>query len=114
MEYMTVYRMNDGSSVGLSMNYGLLLKLRSKAPKLYSSYNAAQLKISKQEDIELGQAQIIYTGYVCAHLHDHDNLKGALSLVEFFCAMNQDRQYNASITNEIYSPNHKMASAKRS
>ena len=108
----TDYDMADGTRVPLSLNYGLLFKLRAKDKDAYKTYNDAMVHI--QDEPEYNNAVILYTAYLCGHLLENGSLEGTMDMDEFFTNMSQNRQYNGRITNEIYSPNRKTASAKRS
>lgn len=113
MEIITTdYTMVDGTTIPLSLNYGLLFKLRAKDKGIYKAYNEALT--SMKEEPEYGSAIVLYTAYACGHLKDHNDISDMMSMEDFFTSMSQDRAYNAQVAQEIYSPNQKKASAKRS
>lgn len=108
----TPYEMEDGSIVPLSLNYGLLLRLRSADKGAYRLYKEALKQAN--DDPEYVNLVILYTSYTCGYILDNGNTDGLLSLEDFAFSMNQDRNYNGEIAKEISAPKQKKASGKRS
>lgn len=106
MKPVTVdYTMADGETVPMSLNYGLLFKLRAKDKQAYKLYNETMSNAKDEPDF--ANAVILYAAYACAYLLDHDSVDDMTPMDEFMMSMSQDRQYNAQIAQELYAPNSK-------
>lgn len=70
------FRLADGSTVPLTLNFYFLYQLRSKDKALYERYNKILSKQSKKdyEYDEIDNMEILYTAYCCANLDNQNRL----------------------------------------
>lgn len=108
---ITKYELADGVNVPLSLTYRTVLKIRAEDKWLYKEYNSAITKMA--DEPEYYQMIVLYAAYFGGAIVDGKD-KPEMDFDEFVDAMNQNRQYNARIFQEIMAPNRKKASAKRS
>lgn len=104
------YEMGNGETVPLCLTYRSVYKLRTYDKKLYKDYNEAQVKLP--EEPEYYQMVVLYAAYIGGTFYS--GTENPMTFDEFVDNMNQNRKYNARIYQEIYAPNPKKASAKRS
>lgn len=88
MVSITNYKMEDGTNVNMSLNFGLLYKLRAESRDTYNALN--KVLVNGQKDI-LETIDLLYGAYRAA------NLKKFMSRKEFEENMNQDFAYNNQI-----------------
>ena len=77
-------RLRDGQTVGLTLNFLLLYKLRVQNPEQYKRFFTAYNDLSKKNaDPVFFSLDIIYTAYLCYVLGCGEILKEALSFETF-------------------------------
>lgn len=90
----------DGTTAKLTLTYYALYQLKSKNKSLYTRYNEAMNRLSKQNMDELDTITILYTSYVCANM-DSDEL---MNEVEFMQLCGSDRKAVGRAVKELTQP----------
>lgn len=95
----TIYEFEfyDGEKTNLTLSFYALMRLSSKNKRAYERYNKI---MSTKESNEVEMVQVLYTGYLCAHL-DEENL---LTEEEFFIKCGSDRVALKNAFNALYRP----------
>ena len=83
------YKLADGTTVKMTLNFYYLYQLRSKNKSLYERYNRILVEQTKKDYAydEIDNMEILYTAYCCANLDD-ENL---LSEEDFLMLCGSDR-----------------------
>ncbi|MDD3185949.1 MAG: hypothetical protein ACOX1S_05320 [Anaerostipes sp.] len=79
------YKLEDGKNVRMTLNFGLLYKLRAADRKTYDNLNKVLIKGQKEV---LDSVDLLYGAYKCA------NLSESMSKENFIEKMNKDFGYN--------------------
>lgn len=106
------YTLADGRDVMLSVNYGLLFKLREQNKAAYKRYNEAFKLMMTEPDF--ASAEIIYAAYLMGLIAETGNVKDAMDEFEFLSFMPRDRELNMNVMSKLVLPNRAKASTKRS
>lgn len=96
------FRLADGTTVQLTLNFYFLYQLRSKNKALYDRYHQiinAQSKKDYTYD-EIDNMEILYTAYCCANLDKTD----LLSKEEFFMVCSTDRKAIGNAIKALIAP----------
>ena len=83
------YKMADGTTVKMTLNFYFLYQLRSRNKELYERYNKILTNQAKKDYMydEIDNMEILYTAYCCANI-DNENL---LSEEDFLMLCGSDR-----------------------
>lgn len=108
----TEIEMADGTTVKLTVTWGLLARLRAEDKKLYKRFSG--LVMGGMKDDIAAALDIIYCGYVCAYLDERDSLDGALTQDEFTACAPPDIFDCLKTANELINPKAAQASATHS
>ena len=101
------FELADGSTVTLTLTFGLLLRLRSKSKDDYARFNRVIMEGPK--DI-IDSTAIIYAAYLCAYIDDNGNFSGALSEDEFLELCPFDIELVSQISKALINPKSKRDS----
>ena len=91
------FLMEDGTPTDLTLTYYALYQMKAKNESLYKRYNKIMANGMNEE---LDMVTILYTAYVCAHLHDED----VMSEEEFMIGCGSDRKAVAEAVKKLTSP----------
>lgn len=114
---MVEITMQSGKSLPLSLNFGMLYKMRRDYPEKYKRYNYAMKHLDdKEEDSMFIIIDIIYTGYECAVLLDKKELtdENHKSYEEFLTELPDDMEYVADFGEKLIHSKKPTASDKLS
>ncbi len=66
------FTLNNGEKVKLTLNFKLLLKLRSNYPEEYNEFNKVVLGKSKEDRDFFEILSVVYAAYLCANFDNKD------------------------------------------
>lgn len=94
------FKLADGSTVKLTLNFFFLYQLRSTNKGLYERYNAIIQKTNNGDFDVVDMATICYVGYVCANFKE-ENL---LSEEDFYMLCGSDIAAVGKAVNQLVKP----------
>lgn len=94
------FKLGDGSTVKLTLNFYFLYQLRSTNKELYDRYNAIMQRTNKDNFDILDMATICYVGYVCANLKEEK----LLSEEDFYMLCGYDMAAVGKAVNHLVNP----------
>lgn len=96
------YKMADGSTVKMTLNFYYLYQLRSKNKSLYERYNRILVRQSQKDYAydEIDNMEVLYTAYCCANMND-ENL---LTEEDFLMLCGSDRTEVGKAINALLAP----------
>lgn len=106
------YILADSTTVYMSLNYSLLKRLRDLDPEAYREFARAQKLLKAEPDLQ--SAVILHTAYLCGSIQLHGTIEGAMSQEDFMSSMLGYREYDGAVLGQLFAPNPRMASTKRS
>lgn len=70
------FKLADGSTVPLTLNFYYLYQLRSKDRTLYDRYNRILANQSKKDYVydEIDNMELLYTAYCCANMDNEERM----------------------------------------
>lgn len=90
----------DGTTTKLTLTYYMLYQLKNKNKSLYTRYNEAMNRLSKQNMDELDTITILYTAYACANMENGE----LMSEIEFMQLCGSDRKAVGRAVKELTQP----------
>ena len=82
------FKLADGTTVNLTLNFFYLLQLKSKNKAMYERYCKILVNQGKGNYDEVESVELLYTAYCCANLDNSD----LLSLEDFFLLCGSNRK----------------------
>lgn len=95
------FELNDGTTIKLVINFGLLYQLKAKNKEAFETYSKTVLLGSK--DI-FDFIQILYVAYLCANINAIDS---CMSFTDFIEKMPPDVTEIANVAGELTQPKKK-------
>lgn len=102
------FKMQDGTTLKMTLNYARLYVLRGEDEETYREYNRIMGKGVKEE---IENAHILYTAYLCANV---ESIKDCIPRMEFFEKMPEDREYVNEAIRKLICPKKKTGLQKHS
>lgn len=91
------FKLADGTETDLTLTFYALYQMKPKNKGLYDRYNKIMANGVSEE---LDMVTVLYTAYVCAHLHD-ENL---MTEEEFMIGCGSDRKAVAEAVKKLTAP----------
>ena len=91
------FELNDGTVTDLTLTYYALYQMKAKNEGLYKRYNRIMTN-GMTEELEM--ITVLYTAYVCAHLHD----ESIMTEEEFMMGCGCDRKAVAEAVKKLTAP----------